>query len=491
MKTFLVAFILSLVTSLLATKLMVHLGWRLKVLDFGFGRKVHRGSIPRLGGPAVAIAFFAPVVGLMFWDNRLSTLVWTRKNQVIALILGGLLALALGLWDDVRRLRPRYKLAGQVVIATLAWLLGVRILLVRLPFLGEIDLSTVSLPLTVFWVVGLMNAVNLVDGVDGLCAGIVAIAGTATFIISVATDSHLVALFSASISGSVLGFLRYNFNPASIFLGDSGTYFLGYIMAVVSVVGASKATTAVTLTAPVLALGLPIMDTAFAVFRRAWLGRPVMEADRGHIHHRLLERGRTQRGVALFLYAVTFFFATAGVVVVLGRDWAAGLALITVMLVVFYIIRSLRLWQIRPSRGEVEGSGHFEERLRRALPAFFREIVSQPGYEHWPSAIRSFCMVAGIAQVEFVSGGDKTGGGGNIVPLLTISCGSDNNEALPIPVTRASFPLDNGIAVLVAWNSEAEFVKPEEKVLLQLFADFLRAEMRHRGEMPFFTLVSH
>ncbi|MGE5543129.1 MAG: glycosyltransferase family 4 protein [Bacillota bacterium] len=285
------ALIISGFVALAVTPLVRVVALRINAAVVPGDRSVHTHPIPHLGGVAIYLGFLTATLALV---PRPASEVWG------SLIAGGL-ALILGIIDDFRPLRPWVKLAGQVAVALALILSGVRIEFLTNPYGGMILPGRFAGPLTVFWVVALMNVVNLIDGLDGLAAGTVAIASLTLMFVAAQRAQLLVAILAGAIAGSALGFLPYNFNPAKIFMGDAGAMFLGCALAVVSVEGALKSAAAIALV-PVIALGLPIFDTAFAIVRRVVNGKSPAAADRGHIHHRLLEMGLTQRQAVVLLY---------------------------------------------------------------------------------------------------------------------------------------------------------------------------------------------
>ena len=285
----------------LLTPWAAKLGTRIGAVAQPGERTVHEGIIPRFGGLAIIVAALVVDLALLLSHGALDKQTW-------GWILGALLVFALGAVDDCRSLPARLKLLGQILAALIPVLLGVRILFLRNPFGGTIALNTWGIPFTVIWIVVLTNAINLIDGLDGLAAGVCAIAGvTMTAMALVSTPPmSAVALLSATLAGASLGFLYHNFNPARVFMGDSGAYFLGYSLACLSVMGALKTPVGITVVIPLLLFGLPIFDTLFAVARRIVRLKPVLShPDKGHIHHRLLRLGMTQRQAVLAIYSVT------------------------------------------------------------------------------------------------------------------------------------------------------------------------------------------
>jgi len=310
MFTYLVAFLLSALVAFALTPVVRNVALARGAVDDGSeARKVHENPTPRVGGVAIAVAFAVPVCGLFFWDNEVSQVYLADVPRLLGLGGGALAMVVLGLVDDLVGLRARTKLAVQIIIASSVFFLGYSIVKIASPFGAPLVLGWLSFPVTVLWIVGIVNAINLIDGLDGLAAGIALFTVATLFVLGVVHHNIIVSLTSVALAGALIGFLRYNFNPASIFMGDSGSLFLGYVLAVTAISGSSKSSTVVSLLIPLLAMGLPVMDTLLAVIRRFLAGRHPFEADRGHVHHRLLDLGLTQRQAVLVLYAGCAFLA--------------------------------------------------------------------------------------------------------------------------------------------------------------------------------------
>ncbi len=303
---------LSLSLSFLFTPVARRAAIRYGIVDRPRGRHAHEAPTPFLGGVAMYIAF------------ALTALITARVDRnTIGILLGGAVAIVLGVIDDRRELRPRIKLLGQFLAAAVVLLFGVRIEFVTNPFGGMIYLSWLSWPITLLWIVAFMNVVNFIDGLDGLAGGVTAIGAAAMAFAAWYKGQARLLVLSAALIGSTTGFLRYNFNPASIFMGDAGAEFLGLTVAGLSAMGALKTPATLVLLVPVLVLGVPIVDTAFAIFRRVRKGVPVSEGDHDHVHHRLLALGLNQRQAVLTVYAVSLCLAVAACGVVTA-DTRAG-----------------------------------------------------------------------------------------------------------------------------------------------------------------------
>jgi UDP-GlcNAc:undecaprenyl-phosphate GlcNAc-1-phosphate transferase len=314
-------FALAFLLAMGLTPFVLKLAHRLGAVDKQTAGKIHAGDIPRLGGLAIAAGFYLPVLGLGLRVNLYAGMIYDQPRRVVALLGGGLAILLLGLYDDLKGARAWQKLLIQVPVAALAWWAGIRIGATGDPS-GRLLVfsSVISLLVTVAWVVLVVNAINLIDGLDGLASGIALQALLATALCAWHREDPALALFAICLSGAVGGFLVHNFHPASIFMGDSGSMLLGWVIAVSTAWSSQKAATTVGLVLPAVALGLPLLDTSIAFWRRALTGRNPLRGDLDHVHHRLLRRGWSQRRVVLTLYGVGFLFSSLSVVLVYTND---------------------------------------------------------------------------------------------------------------------------------------------------------------------------
>lgn len=308
-------FLFAGVTALILTPIIRRCANHLELLDQALSsRKVHAVPVPRLGGIAIVFAFNAAVGVALLWPSVTSALSNDPAEspaKAAALLLGGLAIFALGLWDDLVGTGARQKFAVQFAVALALYAVGFRIEVVDNPFGGDISLGPFGLPITVLWIAGVTNAMNLIDGLDGLAGGL-AIAAAAMMFAAGGHGGHLFAMIvAAALAGSVVGFLPYNFSPATIYMGDTGSMFIGYVLAA-SAIQATHPNGGVMLIAAIVALGIPIADTLSAMVRRAVRGAPLFAADREHIHHRLLDLGLTQRQVSLILWSAAAMLAGAG-----------------------------------------------------------------------------------------------------------------------------------------------------------------------------------
>lgn len=355
------AFLLALAAALALTPVARRLALRLGVLDHARdARKVHRTPTPRLGGVAIVAAFYLALAVVLLLDGGARAGWLADAGLAWAITAGGLTIAALGLRDDVKGVPPGTKLAVELAVAGLLYAAGLRVDAVALPLLGTFQLGGLSLPVTLLWTVGVTNAVNLIDGLDGLAAGVAGLAAAATSLLALLGGSPLVALVAAALAGAAAGFLRYNFNPATTFMGDTGSLFLGFLLAALSLKLQQGPSTTVGLLASALVLGVPIVDTTLAVVRRALRGASIFGADRGHLHHRLLAGGLSHRAAVLALYAASLTLAAGGVLVAFGGE-AIALAVLGVLLATGLAV----LWRVGALGGE--GLGPLLDERRRSL----------------------------------------------------------------------------------------------------------------------------
>jgi UDP-GlcNAc:undecaprenyl-phosphate GlcNAc-1-phosphate transferase len=306
-------------------------------------RKVHVHPVPRIGGVAIvlAVALAMSAVMTIFGQHVLA-----ENGRGLVTVIGGALAVHLvGLIDDVRPMRARWKFLAQIAIACGVFIAGVRVTTLSLPFVGIVDLGgIIGMVFTVAWFVGITNAFNLIDGLDGLAAGAALFALSTMFV--VASYNGLVgpATVTIILAGATVGFLCFNFHPASIFLGDSGSLFLGFMLAGIGLLGSQKSPTVIAVAIPIVSLGLPVLDTTLAVARRFLRGQPIFTADRAHIHHRLLSLGHSPRRVALLLYSACALLGLGGMLLVNDSAYVA-VVLVVIGLGVGLAVQRLRYYE--------------------------------------------------------------------------------------------------------------------------------------------------
>jgi UDP-GlcNAc:undecaprenyl-phosphate GlcNAc-1-phosphate transferase len=317
--------------SLTLTPLVRRLAVRLDNIDRPDHRRVNRNPIPRGGGMAVAFAFLVVVVVFLVVNDRFSLVVVPRSIEPVelaALLAGGALATLLGVLDDTFQLRARWQLAGQVAVGLVAVVAGITVTNIQNPFApGGIPIGEpFALGFTLLWIVGMINSINFIDGLDGLSSGIALIAAVTLGLLSftITSPQPFVGLLCFALAGSLFGFLRWNFHPASIFIGTSGVMFVGYTLAVLAILGSAKVAVAL------LVLGVPIIDTFWIIVRRLATGHSPFTPDRGHIHHRLLDLGLSHGQTVLVIYAICIGLAVLSFVLSGTEQFSAFLGLVVV-----------------------------------------------------------------------------------------------------------------------------------------------------------------
>lgn len=319
----------SFILSLCLTPLARNLAWWFGLVDQPDQiRKIHVAPTPRLGGVAIFTSVLCAYALLLMVRLNSGQIVWADLPLVTRLVPAVAIVFAVGLFDDIVTLRPWLKLMAQLVAAIYAWFCGIHVSALAGYSFGGL----VSFLVTLLWIVLCANAINLIDGLDGLAAGISFFATLAMVAAALLTHNYPMALAVVPLAGALLGFLRYNFHPASIFLGDSGSMTLGFLLGCFGAVWSEKSTTMIGLTAPLLVLAVPILDVVIAVARRFIRGRPIFSADRAHIHHKLLAMGLGPRNVDLVIYGICTIGAIASLLLTIFHDRYRGFVLIIVCL---------------------------------------------------------------------------------------------------------------------------------------------------------------
>lgn len=463
MRSYLAAFVEALVLCLLLTPLVRALAQRVGAVSVPGERHVHTQNVPRLGGIAIAISALAPLFTLLFVNSSVASFIRTDPKLVAGLLAGGVVMCALGALDDVRGIGVGTKLVVQVAVAGLAYALGFRVDGIALPFVGPISLGHLGLPFTVLWIVGVTNAVNLIDGLDGLAAGVVFFAAASNFMVALLGGTSpgpiFVALLMTSLMGTLLGFLVYNWNPARIFMGDSGSYFLGYLLATSSIMAPlQKASTAVSLLVPIVALGLPIFDTLFSMLRRYMERRPMFAPDRGHVHHRLIDMGITHRRAVVTLYGACIVLCASAVAIALGRDWEIGAGLFGASVVAVGLVRAVG--QIERARRVGAISAEADARalaLRALAPELLDRILRVTSRQDLVSCLDALRAAANAESVRLAVDGSEDMPAGPTTPAVGV---------------EIAFTLDVGGRLVLQFSRGVE-VGPRLEALVWLFVDRL------------------
>jgi UDP-GlcNAc:undecaprenyl-phosphate GlcNAc-1-phosphate transferase len=291
-------------------------------------RDLHEIPLPRLGGIPIFLSFLISITVALLAGLRFPALaVGPSIKTLLTILVPGTLIFLLGIYDDIHSVGPYTKFVVQAVAAIMLFAGGLRILDLPVLFGARHLAWPIGLPITVLWVIGITNAFNLIDGLDGLAAGSALFSTLVVFVVAIFNGSSLVSLLTIALAGAILGFLRFNFNPATIFLGDCGSLFIGFMLSALALVGSEKAPTVIAVAIPLVSFGLPILETTISVMRRLISGRPLFTADREHIHHKLLQRGMTHRQVVIVLYGVSAIFALLSLFLLWPSGSSLGLVL--------------------------------------------------------------------------------------------------------------------------------------------------------------------
>lgn len=318
-------------------------------------RRVHQRAVPRLGGIAIFLSVLIALSILGLVNNLLTQALRPNLKEILVFLVCGFLVLLLGIYDDLRGANATVKFTGLAAVTVLFYALGGRIEHLSIPFIGGVNLHPVlGFLVTMVWVVGIANAFNLIDGVDGLATGSALFSSLVLLTVSLLQGRAMVAVCALVLTGALAGFLRYNFNPASIFLGDSGSLLVGFSLAALSILGSQKASTAVAVAIPILAFGLPVVDTGVAIARRFVSGKPIFQGDHEHIHHMLLRRGWSQRRVALVLYGVSAVFGLLAMLFVNSGSSLTAVVLFVVGVAVVIALGNLRYHEVDELRASVK-----------------------------------------------------------------------------------------------------------------------------------------
>lgn len=336
MAIYVALFLCSLLIAWLFTPVLRKAAVKNGFLDYPDERRVHKDAVPRIGGIAIAVSFFISVMlGYALLYHKLGE----SAKYLTGLSIGGIVVVILGLGDDLWGMNAWKKMIGQVIAVLTLIPFGFVIRELNIPFLGVIELGTkLGIPFTIFWIVGIINTINFIDGIDGLATGVAFIIASMLFVIAAVTGQLLIGLVCLAIAGSALGFLRHNFNPASIFMGDCGAMFLGLILGAASVkILFQDASMAAGALVPILIFGLPIADTTWCIVRRISRQVSPFSADGRHIHHRLIILGLTQRQTVAILYVAASLSSTAGLVLALAGSEKSAIIVFVSMFVIALI----------------------------------------------------------------------------------------------------------------------------------------------------------
>ena len=327
-----IAFMLAFITTFVITPYTIKLAKKVGAVDTPKDeRRVNTTTMPRLGGLAIIAGFMVSIIYLLIvlsLEKSINLLEDNTYMKLIGFFIGGVIIGTVCFIDDLKDLPPMVKLTAQIIVAVIVVAFGLKIENINIPFLYKIGLPNIfSIILTIGWIVGITNAINLIDGLDGLSSGVALISCISLLIIFALNGSPIIAiLLITALAGALSGFLPFNFNPAKTFMGDAGSNFLGYCLSVISIFGVAKTYTLVVIVAPLIVLALPVLDTLVAIVRRTIKGKSIkaiMKADKGHLHHTLLKKGFSQREAVLIMYAITAALGLFAIVLLESGIWKA------------------------------------------------------------------------------------------------------------------------------------------------------------------------
>ncbi|SET25510.1 UDP-GlcNAc:undecaprenyl-phosphate GlcNAc-1-phosphate transferase [Salinibacillus kushneri] len=321
-----IAFFISLISSLLLAYPVKKMALKMGAMDVPNNRKIHTIVTPRLGGLSI---YIGTVLGIFY--------LFPNHPQISAIALGSLIVVITGMIDDKYQIRPIIKLSGQLLAAVILITSGIIIEKVTLPVFGIIELGYFSIPLTILWIIGITNAINLIDGLDGLAAGVSTIAISSILVMAIIDYRVIVVYICVALIGSNLGFLFHNFHPAKIYMGDTGSLFLGYSVAVISMLGLFKNIALFSFVIPIIVLGVPILDTLFAIVRRMVNKEPIMMPDKKHIHYQLLAAGFSHRTTVLILYGFSVIFGVLAILFSLASNLTVSYLAMLVLLILIHV----------------------------------------------------------------------------------------------------------------------------------------------------------
>jgi len=435
-------------------------------------RHLHSSPLPRLGGVAIFLSFSGCMVFAALWalhSPRMHAVFSLRT--LVTILAPASLIFVLGVYDDIRGVGPYFKFSVQGIAATILFMGGLRI--VNIPVLfGDHKLPwLVGWAFTVLWVLAITNAFNLIDGLDGLAAGSALFSTMVVFVVALLNGTSLVTVMTIALAGAILGFLRFNFNPATIFLGDSGSLFIGFVLSALALKGAQKAPTIVAVAIPVVSFGLPILETALSIVRRLISGRPVFTADREHIHHKLLQHGMTHRQVVILLYGVSAVFAMLSLFLLWPTGSSLGLVLAVLGIGIWIGVQHLGYLEF----GELARVAH---RTLDQPQIFVNNLAIRRAIEELKVA-RDYDQVRRILLAAF---------GSNDFDSFELKLELLPGELVPFETSDPSAPRRSGNSF--RWNKAGLPKMPDVSPMWTLALNLLSSANQHRGTLTVHRLYS-
>jgi UDP-GlcNAc:undecaprenyl-phosphate GlcNAc-1-phosphate transferase len=394
MKTYLCVYLGSAFLALMITPAIIWLAHKIKAVDSPGPRKVHSRPTPRIGGLSIILSTIGLVLPVLFLQNTIGDAFRDIQLHIVVLLSTGTFIFLVGLIDDIKGLRARIKLFAELAAAIAVCVVGIRITSVAVADWLTVNFGWFSWPLTILWIVGITNAVNLSDGLDGLAAGISAVASGVIAILAIWSGQVVMAVLMLALLGSLTGFLFFNFNPARVFLGDCGSLFLGFTIATSSVMCSTKSHALVGLALPFLALGVPIFDTLFSMLRRFLERRSLFAPDRSHFHHRLCDLGFKQHHVVVTIYAVTLLMVGLGLFMMVTRNVNSLILFLCILLLLLLVFRVAGSVRLRETIAGLQRKYAINRQLKKETENFekvqlhFRQVKT---FDQWWQAV---CLAA-------------------------------------------------------------------------------------------------
>ncbi|MFL5291594.1 MAG: glycosyltransferase family 4 protein [Myxococcales bacterium] len=482
MRLEIVVFALALFVAAAMTPFLIQMARRRGLVDKGDARKVHKRPTPRIGGVAIVSGFFAPLIALAFVPGHVQTFFAANKSAWVLLGCAAAIA-ALGLFDDLKGASPKQKFVIQFAVAiVMVTVGGYRIENLQIPFGGMHPVGMLAGPISVLWIVGIVNAVNLIDGLDGLAGGVALIVVATNLVLGLTHGDAMTVLVMTALAGGIIGFLFYNLNPAQIFMGDTGSLFLGFVLAATSLRTGNGSSSAWALLVPVLALGLPIADTLLAFTRRALRGQSPFHPDREHIHHKLLDLGLTHRQVVLALYGTCVCLCSAALLLSFSSSRTNAFIVIVVAALSTYAVHQIGVFKPRPATAEKgvdvrAAIAEISDRLQRA--------------KHVSEVLECVSAITPAVGASHVSAWTSRSAGG----IAATSASVAKPMSAESGWFRARYPLtDVGGFIEVTWaDGRAALDATEEAALNDVsghFASALRRVTTTRTDTPLAVLRS-
>ncbi|MDO8301902.1 MAG: MraY family glycosyltransferase [Sedimentisphaerales bacterium] len=475
MRTYLLTYLCSAVLTLLIAPLIIYIARTFGLYDAPGARKVHATAIPRIGGIAIFLSTTVLVITILFLDNRIGEIFRNIQPQIIAMLIGSALIFFVGIVDDLRGIRAYQKLFAQIVAAAVVCLAGIRIESIVFTNLFTLHFGWLSFPITIFWIVAITNAMNLIDGLDGLAAGIAAVACAVIAIFAINNGLPLMAVVMLALLGSLTGFLFFNINPARIFMGDCGSMFLGFIIASASIRCAAKSETLVALALPALALGLPIFDMIVSIIRRYVSRWGIMSADRGHLHHRLMDMGLRQRHVVVGMYLITAIAAGFGLFMMVANTGGSIAIFLSVMVLFLLVFRAVGAIQLRQIAVQMKSNLTVARQAREHVDIFRNTLLmfgEADSFKKLWQAISNACEKMKFAKLSL----SLTARNGHIHTFIWLAADEQDNHddvvcvRLHVDEHRVGIPID--IEAKIPANNSLESIGQRMMLLGRLIDEY-------------------